>query len=358
MSHNASNVEMFGAFLEDHELLLQQMIFNVPVIILNIVQIWCLRKKFRRQVNPLTVLLFNISLCDLTHAIISTLNYIKFLLFHNTLSEIVTQVLDLLVYGGLQAAWMTSVCTMVALALLKTDNKRHTKTFLKNFCQIAWFVNLLIFGGENILFKAGVYSGSGVRYRGMVMPVATFGTGCVLLYCVAGMCRKQRGPTPSVVRRENANQKYGPQILNHQEFAKQKHNHQKCEQQQQQQRQIRRQKQHHNIFAQITMIYLIIFTLCTTPVSTYKTIIITSPDTYPNQQLTHILITLTHLTPLLDVLGFFVVFRKICFSGCHNRRESMWVDGLANEGHIRRGPRVSSIRLQNIVQDDSNREEE
>ena len=164
-------------------------------IILNIIQLWCLHKHFRRHVNPLMVVIFHLSVADLIQGTIVISTFILMLLRKCIFpgSSLLKEIFDF--YGEANKCLSAvSIVTLVTLTVLKmlrvTQNKWFTKSTVRRICRTIWIVVVLCFSTDYVVYKAGGYPGNEklvVKYRPFWLPVLALPATIILVFCFARM---------------------------------------------------------------------------------------------------------------------------------------------------------------------------
>ena len=164
-------------------------------IILNIIQLWCLHKHFRRHVNPLMVVIFHLSVADLIQGTIVISTFILMLLRKCIFpgSSLLKEIFDF--YGEANKCLSAvSIVTLVTLTVLKmlrvTQNKWFTKSTVRRICRTIWIVVVLCFSTDYVVYKAGGYPGNEklvVKYRPFWLPVLALPATVILVVCFARM---------------------------------------------------------------------------------------------------------------------------------------------------------------------------
>ena len=119
------------------------------IVGLNCAQIWCMYTKFRRELNPLFVMLIHLSAADLIQGAIVFLNaflaFMKFELSKYKYNVNILHTMRFLREFGSRYMFLVSLLTLAALAVLKmiliTRNKWYTKAAVKRFCFMIWGIS-------------------------------------------------------------------------------------------------------------------------------------------------------------------------------------------------------------------------
>ena len=168
------------------------MFIGSAVIFLNIIVIYCIWTKFRREDNSQLVLLSSLSIADLLQGVdviciasLSTL--IRYKYKGKPLPHAITVMHGILVDFLSKYIFSVSVVTLMVLAVVKmlavTRNQHFTKSTLRKISTAIWIVNCLLLSTEYGAFKYGVYQPAQIKYRLLWSTVLTFLTLCVFIGC-------------------------------------------------------------------------------------------------------------------------------------------------------------------------------
>ena len=122
---------------------------SVLMILMNAVQLWFLKTKFKREVNTLFVMIEHLCLADLltggTTIIAVIFNFLQWKVLAN--NSVVTLIIQFLIRTASFYLFTVSTITLSALTLLKmqkvTRNKLHQRAAVKRLCYCIWVPILL-----------------------------------------------------------------------------------------------------------------------------------------------------------------------------------------------------------------------
>lgn len=143
-------------------------------IALNIVQLWCLHKYFRRHVNPLMVIIFHLSVADLVQDMLAIATFVIILLERKVfvVSFMLHQCIDVCVEANKYLA-SVSIVTLATLTVLKmlrvTQNAWLTKSTIKRICRRIWIVVSVCFLAEFLVYKVHGYSTDAVLVSSLIV---------------------------------------------------------------------------------------------------------------------------------------------------------------------------------------------
>ena len=162
---------------------------------LNILQLWCLHRHFRRHVNPLMVIIFHLSVADLVQGIsfmpITIFKVLERKLFVG--SYLIHECIDVCKQLGKYLA-SVSIVTLATLTVLKmlrvTRNEWLTKSTIKRICRTKWSVVFVCFFTEYVVYKAHRYSDDAElvkKYRRFWLPVLAFPATIIFVFSFSKM---------------------------------------------------------------------------------------------------------------------------------------------------------------------------
>ena len=171
------------------------LVIGVLTIVLNIVQLWCLHKHFRRHVNPLMIIIFHLSVADLMDGsaiiLISIIHILKENFFLG--SSLLFECYGIFVQtnGFLLSVSIVTLATLTVLKMLRvTRNEWLTKLTIKRISRTIWIVMLVIFFTEYVVYKSHGYSDDVelvTKYRRLWLSVITFAATIIIVYCFTRM---------------------------------------------------------------------------------------------------------------------------------------------------------------------------
>ena len=253
---------------------------GVLTIILNIAQLWCLHKHFRRHVNPLMVIIFHLSVADLVVGI-SAIPTCIFMILKEKLfvgSSLLIECVDVLqqVNRFLSSVSIITLATLTVLKMLRvTQNEWLTKLTIKRICRTIWIVVLVCFSIEYVVYKAHGYSDDVelvAKYRRLWLPLQTFPAAIIIVYCFARMfcvmrMRQVQTTQESVERRRR--------------------------------------------FLTIAILHLVGFIVCAAPLAVLNLLdVVIQIDPVKIAQLHPKFVFLLMGNPLVDSIGFLIVYRR------------------------------------------------
>ena len=142
---------------------------GVIVVVLNMIVIYCIKKKFHRENNSQLVLLSSLSIADLFQGIdvlciasLSTL--IRFRYKGKSIPPVIMIVHGILVDFLSKYIFSVSVVTLMALTIVKMfavkRNQYFTSSSLRKVSVSIWVVNFVLLSAEYAVYKAGIYTPS------------------------------------------------------------------------------------------------------------------------------------------------------------------------------------------------------
>ena len=284
---------------------------GVLTIVLNVVQLWCLHKHFRRHVNPLMVIIFHLSVADLLEGIAVILILIIKTLKKKPFvgSSLLLECYDVLkqVNRFLLSVSIVTLATLTVLKMLRvTQNEWLTKLTIKRICRTIWIVVSVCFFTEYVVYKAHGYSDDVelvTKYRRLWLHVLTLPAAILIVYCFARIFYAMRKR----------------QVRTSQEPVG------------------RRRR-----FLAISILHLVGFILCTAPLAVlYVLDVTTQIDPVKFKQLRRTCVILLISNPLVDSIGFLIVYRRK-LRGYRPRR----VVGLRSSPPERPPVRLKEIQVQ------------
>ena len=170
-------------------------ILTILTIVLNILQLWCLHKQFRRHLNPLMVIIFHLSVADLLEGIAVILSNIIYMLKEKIFlgSSQFFESYDILVQANrfLLSVSIVTLATLTVLKMLRiTRNECLTKLTIKRISRAIWIVMFVIFFTEYVVYKAHGYSDDVklvTKFRRLWLPVLTLLAAIIIVYCFTRM---------------------------------------------------------------------------------------------------------------------------------------------------------------------------
>ena len=134
------------------------LLVSLLVIILNSIKLWFLHTKFRRNPNPLKVMMQHLATADLMQG---TLYFVGGTLAIFADLSSINALLEFLYTSLTTYLFTVSLIILLALNILKTKaistNRWHTKSFHVRLCTGIWLICLFITGGEYVLYIAQIY---------------------------------------------------------------------------------------------------------------------------------------------------------------------------------------------------------
>ena len=249
-------------------------------IIFNSVQLWTLKKKFRRELNSLFVILRHLCVADLlngvvtlTQTLVSVIEW-KFLPKNNFL-------LWLTEFIGLTCnKYVFSVSTVLlnCLTLLKmiivTRNCWYTRATVGKICKSVWIVTLVINSIEYGISKSEIFSSDiKVVLRRVMAPLITLVSFIFQSYCFGKI----------FCRRRIVNSRVPPRAD--------------------------RQNRSDGMFLKIAIFQILSYMLCIGPLSTYLALPLFG-DFKVEKRLITLFGSLAYLNSIIDPIIFFVVYRR------------------------------------------------
>ena len=265
--------------------------------------------------HPLMVIIFHLSVADLVEGIIGILNCIVIML-----EEKLFVGLSLLLEVFMQATRFllsVSIITLATLTVLKmlrvTQNEWLTKLTIKRICRTIWICMSVCFFTEYVVYKAHCYSDDVelvTKYRHIWLPILTLPAAIIIVYCFAKMFYSMRmsqvqTPQEPVGRRRR--------------------------------------------FLTIAILHLVGFIVCAAPLAVLNVLDVTIQiDPVKFERIRLICIFLLMINPLVDSIGFLIVYRRKL-----RRQRPRRVVGLRISPPERPPLRLKEIRVQdNPVLDD------
>ena len=252
---------------------------GVLTIALNILQLWCLHKHFRRHVNPLMVIIFHLSAADLVQGMLAIVTFVIILLERKVFigSHILHQCIDVCVEANkyLQSVSIVTLATLTVLKMLRvTQNEWLTKSTIKRICRRIWIVVSVCFLAEFVVYKVHGYSTDAAlvsSYRRLRRPLLALPATILLMFCFAKIfyrlrIRQVRTSLEPVGRRRR--------------------------------------------FLIISILNLVTFMVCVAPLSVLDIVdvLLQNPGKVTNLQKVFVLFLM--LNPLVDSVGFLIVYRR------------------------------------------------
>ena len=171
------------------------LLIGILTIVLNILQLWCLHKQFRRHVNPLMVIIFHLSVADLLQGASFIPTSIFSLLEKKQLvgSALLLECSDVCYQASIYLS-SVSIVTLATLTVLKmlrvTRNEWLTKRTIKQICKAIWIVVFGCFFTEYVVYKADGYRGNVElvnKYRRLWLPILTGPATIIFVFCFVKM---------------------------------------------------------------------------------------------------------------------------------------------------------------------------
>ena len=170
------------------------LVIGVATIVLNVLQLWCLHKHFRRHLNPLMVLIFHLSFADLAQGL-SFMPTTTFIYLKNSFpgSSLIHECIEVCVQvnKSLSAVSIVTLATLTVLKMLRvTRNESLTKSTTKRICRTTWLVVFVCFFTEYVVYKAHGYSDDvelARKYRRFWLPVLAFPATIIFIFCFSKM---------------------------------------------------------------------------------------------------------------------------------------------------------------------------
>ena len=259
-------------------------IVAIPVIlltiVLNIVQLWCLRKHFRRHVNHLMVTIYHLSVADLVQGLAAIPSFI-FTVLRTRLfpgSHLLHEFIDACVQVNryLSAVSIVTLATLTALKMLRViRNEWLTRRTIKRICRTIWIVVFVCFFAEYVVYKAHGYSGDVElvkKYRRFWLSALVLPAIVIFMFCFARMFYVmktrmiQTSPKPDGHKRR---------------------------------------------FLVISVLNLVAFIVCAAPLAVLNVLdVMIRINPHKVMKLHPILRTFLLINPLVDSVGFLIVYRR------------------------------------------------
>ena len=256
------------------------LVIGVLTIVLNIVQLWCLHKHFRRHVNPLMIIIFHLSVADLMDGsaiiLISIIHILKENFFLG--SSLLFECYGIFVQtnGFLLSVSIVTLATLTVLKMLRvTRNEWLTKLTIKRISRTIWIVMLVIFFTEYVVYKSHGYSDDVelvTKYRRLWLSVITFAATIIIVYCFTRMFY--------VIKMRQVQTSQEP---------------------------VGRRRR----FLAISILHLVGFIVCTAPLAVLNILDVTiqiNPVKF--ERLHRYCVFLLITNPLVDSIGFLIVYRR------------------------------------------------
>ena len=246
---------------------------GVLILAINAFQIYLLKKKFRREVNPLFIIIKHLCVADILNGgfilVLCTLYFLQ-----NSLSRdhfYALHVMLLVCHGCGRYFFAVSTITLDALTVLKmirvTQNKWYAKSTTRKMCYCIWFSLLIIFSThEGIIQTIMKYSRSKTFISGSVLTFLSIPLQFTCFGRIFFTIRSSTKRNPHQRSRSSGN------------------------------------------FLRIAISQVIAFVLCSLPEAIFHLLLILKPDV-PKQPFVVIFGLLTRFNSLVDPVVFLVVYK-------------------------------------------------
>ena len=255
-------------------------VIGALTIAINSVQLWTLKKKFRRELNSLFVILRHLCIADLLNGVVTLtqilLSVLEWKLFpENTVLLWLTEAMST---AGNKYMFFVSTVLLNCLTLLKmiivTRNCWYTRATVKKICKCVWLVILIFISTEYGVSKALVISSKSKVVLRVWVPLCTSASFIFQCGCFARIYYRTRTLNNRATRAARAD---------------------------------RRTRSDGN-FLKIAIFQIISYVMCVCPISTYLALPLFSDFKVENHWFA-ILGVLAYLNSIIDPIVFFVVYK-------------------------------------------------
>ena len=241
---------------------------------INSIQVWFLRTKFRREVNTLFVIIQHLCIADLLNGVRVTGSALLSLLhLQFDYDEHAYQIIHFIGLASGVYIFAVSTLTLDSLTILKmlkiVRNKSYQRSAVKRICYLAWVIAFILSAASIAIYATR--NAAVVNIWRNWMPILTYLSIVLQCYCVVRICRTTLTQVARVPRRADGASRSTGMLL------------------------------------QISLLQVLAFVLCETPLSTLMMFFGTTELVTP---LFGIFVNLTNFHSIVDPVLFFFVYRR------------------------------------------------